>query len=56
MTFYTIIAIPESPKFLYSKGRFAEARASFAYVASFNNQPFDKHLVIFDTEKALEDD
>lgn len=55
MTFYTIVALPESPKYLYAKGRFAEARASLAYVAKFNNQPFDKHLIIFDTEKALED-
>lgn len=56
MTFYTIVALPESPKYLYSKGRFDEARNSFAYVAMFNNQPFDKDLVIFDTEKALDDD
>lgn len=55
MTFYTIIALPESPKYLYSKGRFDEARNSLAYVARFNNQPFDKANVIFDTEKAPED-
>lgn len=37
LTFYTIVAIPESPKFLYSKGRFDEARNSLAYVARVNN-------------------
>jgi hypothetical protein len=36
LTFYTIVAIPESPKFLYAKGRFSEARAALAYVAKFN--------------------
>ena len=50
LTFYTIVGLPESPKYLYSKGRFEEARNSLAYVARFNNQPFQRELVIFDTE------
>lgn len=37
MTFYTIVALPESAKYLYSKGRFDEARNSLDYVARFNN-------------------
>lgn len=52
---YTIFALPESPKYLYSKGRFDEARNSLAYVARFNNQPFDKSTVIFDTEKQIDE-
>jgi hypothetical protein len=52
---YTIVSLPESPKYLYSKGRFDEARNSLAYVARFNNQPFNKSLVIFDTEKKTEE-
>lgn len=55
MTFYIVVALPESPKYLYAKGRFGEARASLAYVAKFNNQYFNKHNVMFDTEKALLD-
>ena len=54
-TMYTIIALPESPRYLYAKGRFAEAKSSLEYVARFNNQPFNKHLVIFDTETTQED-
>ena len=51
ITFYILIAFPETPKYLYAKGRFDEARNSLAYVARFNNQPFNKYQMIFDTEK-----
>jgi len=52
ITFYAIIAFPESPKYLYSKGKFNEARNALDYIARFNNQPFDKHQIMFETEKA----
>ena len=54
-TLYTIVALPESPRYLYAKGKFEDAKNSLAYVARFNNQPFDKRLVIFDTETVQDD-
>jgi hypothetical protein len=35
-TVFVVVAFPESPKYLYSNGRFAEAKASLALVARFN--------------------
>jgi len=51
VTLYIIVAFPETPRYLYSKGKFNESRASLDYIARFNNQPFDKHNIMFDTEK-----
>jgi hypothetical protein len=52
---YAVVVFPESPRYLYAKGKFAESKNVLAYVAKFNNQPFDKNLVIFDTETAIDD-
>lgn len=44
-----IIFFPESPNFLYSKQKFAEARESLAYIARLNGQTFSTKF-IFETE------
>jgi hypothetical protein len=46
----TIIAIPESPKWLVSKGQFAEAKESLASVARINGQNLSKDNFIFEAE------
>jgi len=38
---FTILYVPESPKFLYSLGRFDEARASLLQVALINGTSVD---------------
>lgn len=35
-TFFVVVAFPESPKYLYSNGRYTEARDSLSLVAKFN--------------------
>jgi hypothetical protein len=35
-TLFVIVAFPESPKYLYSNGRYKEARDALALVARFN--------------------
>lgn len=44
-----IVFFPESPNFLYSKQRFAEARESLAYIARLNGNDFSTKF-IFETE------
>lgn len=48
---FIIFFFPESPKFLYSKGRYNEARASLRSLARFNGVNSHDHFeFIFDTE------
>jgi hypothetical protein len=48
---FLVIFFPESPKFLYSKGRFNEARASLRQLARFNGvNSADEFEFIFDSE------
>lgn len=35
-TIFVVVAFPESPKYLYSNGRYKEARDALALVARFN--------------------
>ena len=46
----TIIIVPESPKWLLSKGRYDEARASLMHVARFNGQKVEKEDLVFEAE------
>ena len=50
LLFSFIIFVPESPKWLLSKGRYDEARESFLHVARFNGQFVTKADLVFDTE------
>lgn len=53
LSFFTLISLPESPKFLYSKERFDEARDALEVVAKYNNiSNFNKQNIVFDSEKA----
>lgn len=48
-----MISLPESPKFLYSKERYDEARDSLELVAKYNKiGNFNKNNIVFDAEKA----
>lgn len=56
LTFIIVVQFPESPKYLYSKERFDEARDALQQIARFNGvQNFKKEQIIFDSEKALMD-
>lgn len=49
-----VLAIPESPKFLYAKKRFTEAKEILAGIAKFNgvkNAPTIVKNLKFDTEQ-----
>lgn len=48
--FFGLCYLTESPKYLYSKGRFDDARRSLSHIADFNGVVFD-HNFIFDAEK-----
>ena len=51
-TCFVVLCIPESPKYLYSNGRYNEARTALAVVARYNGQRnFNKDQIVFDTEK-----
>ena len=51
--------VPESPKYLYSKGKYDDARTSIAYIARFNGISklraddivFDKEIVKMDIKE-----
>jgi hypothetical protein len=45
--------LPESPKFLYTKGRYDEARAVLDYIAMTNGEP--KPIILFDAEVPVKD-
>jgi len=50
---FTIVYLPESPKFLHSKERYDEARNSLSFVARVNGiKNFKKEEIIFENEKA----
>ena len=50
-TVFTFMYFPESPKFLYSQGKYEMARANLKKIAAFNgNYEFDKHSFHFDKE------
>ena len=50
---FTIIYLPESPKFLHSKERYDEARNSLSIVARVNGiKNFNKDEIMFENEKA----
>jgi len=50
---FTIVYLPESPKFLHSKERYDEARNSLSLVARVNGiKNFNKEEIIFENEKA----
>lgn len=53
MILFTIVYLPESPKFLHSKERYDEARNSLSLVARVNGiKNFNKEEIIFENEKA----
>jgi len=50
---FTIVYLPESPKFLHSKERYDESRNSLSLVARVNGiKNFNKEEIIFENEKA----
>tara|TARA_B110000285_G_C15015943_1_gene559058 strand:+ start:851 stop:1039 length:189 start_codon:yes stop_codon:yes gene_type:complete len=49
------IFFPESPKFLYSKQKFEEARESLAYMAKFNRNFTYKNNFLFENEVVSDD-
>ena len=51
----TIIAVPESPKWLVSKGRFTEAKESLERVARFNGQHVTKDDFVLENEDSVPD-
>lgn len=51
----TLACFPESPKYLYSKGRFQEARDSLKWIASMNNTKTFSALFLFDNEVVEEE-
>lgn len=52
--FIAIFFLPESPKYLYSKQKFDEARASLNYIARFNGKKPLK-IFLFDDEIETEE-
>lgn len=55
MLIISTLFFPESPKFLYSKQKFEEARESLAYMAKFNRN-FDYNVnFIFENEVVSDD-
>lgn len=50
VVFLAIFMLPESPKFLYSKQRYAEARESLSYMAKMNGTKSFSSLFLFDNE------
>mmetsp|Transcript_35872 Transcript_35872/g.55051 ORF Transcript_35872/g.55051 Transcript_35872/m.55051 type:complete len:181 (+) Transcript_35872:988-1530(+) len=56
ITFYTITSLPDSAEYLYSKGRFNEARDSLHVAARMNGvKTFKKDEIVFDKERALQE-
>ena len=47
---FTLPFLPESPKFLHGKNRFAEARHSLNVIGRFNGVPEDDSILIFEKE------
>lgn len=52
--FIAIFVLPESPRYLYSKQKFAESRASLNYIANFNGKKKMKTF-LFDNEIETEE-
>lgn len=56
LTSFTIICLPESPRYLYSYNRFEETRESLAMVAKLNGvKEFKPDQIVFETEKIQQD-
>lgn len=55
MLCYGIAYFPESPRYLYGKQRFKEARESLEYIARFNRTDNYQTNFIFDDEILSED-
>jgi hypothetical protein len=53
--FVAILFFPESPKFLYSKQKFEEARDSLLYIAKFNRNTKYNQNFLFENEIVSED-
>lgn len=53
--FVAIFFFPESPKFLYSKQKFEEARDSLHYIAKFNRNSKYNHNFLFENEVVSDD-
>jgi hypothetical protein len=49
-----LLYIPESPKYLYSKGKFQEAKGVLKYIRSFNKT--ESHLIEFKFDKELQNE
>lgn len=52
--FIGIFVLPESPRYLYTKQRFNESRASLNYIANFNGKKKIKFF-LFDNEIETEE-
>ena len=50
MLLFTIVCFVESPKFLYNKKRYAEAKTSLSWVAYFNGVTVYDTNFVFDKE------
>lgn len=53
--FIAIFILPESPRYLYSRQKFAESRASLNYIAAFNGRKKLKNF-LFDSEIETEEE
>ena len=55
VVFVAIFFFPESPKFLYSKQKFEEARNSLLYIAKFNRNIKYNPNFLFENEVVSDD-
>lgn len=51
---YSLIFLTESPQYLYSKGKYDEARASLKYIAEFNgSKHYDNNFIFHQESQAV---